>query len=461
MLETTLINTPLERSPIAILGVPFDNVTAAEAVALIGRMVEFRQPHYGATVGVDFLVQSREDVELRRILFDAHLVLAGEKQIVRASKILGNELPEVVAIENLVPQLLTLAEKNGWRVFFLGGAMAETALTEKVRAKFPKLPIAGVYAPPEKPLLEMDHREILHRLREARPDILLIAFGFSKQEKWIAMNIREAAIPFALGVGMDWNSVSGTAPSSPRSGNGWKFNLALLKQWRRLRAKKTDGLAVAAKPAPDAFGNLIIRAPERLGAAEVQSAQAEWLQAVERGHVMFDLSDTVFSDSTGVGALIRLRKRARELSHQFFLISPRPPVAAALKLMKLDEFFNIQTGLNGAYILMENAAGAPAVISGVQQTELQIRWVGEVTALNATELGMHTESELSQASPGMTVVIDLSRVSFVDSTGIGLMVRFKKNLQRRGMILKFINPSVTVRNVLQYAQLEEFLLTEK
>jgi anti-anti-sigma factor len=94
----------------------------------------------------------------------------------------------------------------------------------------------------------------------------------------------------------------------------------------------------------------------------------------------------------------------------------------------------------------------------VQEKELQIRWTGEVTALNAVELGAYTESELSQITPGMEVVIDLSRVTFVDSTGIGLMVRFKKNLKRRDINLKFANVSASVRNVTRQTQLEEFLL---
>ena len=154
---------------------------------------------------------------------------------------------------------------------------------------------------------------------------------------------------------------------------------------------------------------------------------------------MFDLSDTTFADSTGIGALIRLRRRARELGWQFFLIAPRPPVEAALKMMKLDEFFTIQASVAGARIIMESAEGVAAVTSGVLETELQIRWTGEVTALNSVELGAYTESELSQVTPGMTVVIDLSRVTFMDSTGIGLMVRFKKNLKRRDITLKFID----------------------
>jgi anti-anti-sigma factor len=60
----------------------------------------------------------------------------------------------------------------------------------------------------------------------------------------------------------------------------------------------------------------------------------------------------------------------------------------------------------------------------------------------------------------MTVAIDLSRVTFVDSTGIGLMLRFKKNLKRRDINLKFLNTAASVRNVLRHSRLEEFLLGE-
>ena len=59
------------------------------------------------------------------------------------------------------------------------------------------------------------------------------------------------------------------------------------------------------------------------------------------------------------------------------------------------------------------------------------------------------------------MVIDLSRVTFVDSTGIGLMVRFKKNLKRRDIGLKFDNAIASVRNVVRQTQLEEFLLGGK
>src|SRR6202012_4782188 len=126
-MHDTVFADKTERAPIAILGVPFDNVDTAGALALIGNMVASRQPHYGAGAGVDFLLQSSEDVELRRILFEAHLVLAGEKKILWAAKALGNPLTETVTIEHLGPQLLAQAEQKNWRMVLLVNAEKEKA----------------------------------------------------------------------------------------------------------------------------------------------------------------------------------------------------------------------------------------------------------------------------------------------------------------------------------------------
>ena len=59
-------------------------------------------PHYLATANVDFLVQAMEDVELRRILMDAHLVLCDGTPLLWMSRLLGNPLPERVAGSDLV-----------------------------------------------------------------------------------------------------------------------------------------------------------------------------------------------------------------------------------------------------------------------------------------------------------------------------------------------------------------------
>src|SRR6185437_3998241 len=129
--------------PIAILGVPFDNVTTSETIDAIQRMVESRKPHYLVTANVDFLVQAQEDVELRRILFDAHLVLCDGTPLLWASQLLGNPLPERVAGADLVPLLLRVAAEKGYRIFFLGATEEScTQAVNRLRKLHPALIIA-------------------------------------------------------------------------------------------------------------------------------------------------------------------------------------------------------------------------------------------------------------------------------------------------------------------------------
>ena len=45
-------------APIAILGVPLDNVSTAETLRIIDDMIASRRPHYLVTANVDFLVQA-------------------------------------------------------------------------------------------------------------------------------------------------------------------------------------------------------------------------------------------------------------------------------------------------------------------------------------------------------------------------------------------------------------------
>ena len=81
-------------------------------------MISSQRPHYLVTANVDFLVQAQDDVELRRILFDAHLVLCDGTPLVWASRLLGNPLPERVAGADLVPLLMRVAEERDYRIFF-------------------------------------------------------------------------------------------------------------------------------------------------------------------------------------------------------------------------------------------------------------------------------------------------------------------------------------------------------
>ncbi len=61
------------------------------------------------------------------------------------------------------------------------------------------------------------------------------------------------------------------------------------------------------------------------------------------------------------------------------------------------------------------------------------------------------------AAGGRRLIVDLSRVSYVDSGGIGSLVEMYLHLMRRGGHLKLLAPSACARRVLQITQLDSVL----
>lgn len=503
--DTAPVFTPA-RSPIAILGVPIDPVTSDDTVEAIATMIASRRSHYIVTANVDFVVQARDDIELRKIIFDAHLVVCDGMPLVWASRFLGNPLPERVTGSDLVPRLLAEAESRGWRVFFLGGR--QESLDNAVRAsreRYPDLRLVGAYSPPFKPLLELNHDEIVARITAARPDILLVAFGCPKQEKWINMHYRSLGVPVSMGVGATLAFLGGTLRRAPlwmqRTGTEWLYRLAqepgrlggrysrglwvfgqaILRQWLLLCSKRrfpgrhaTAPQAVHAprppdpsrKPradaAPPGTPGSLLTAPERFDAAAVEQLAPSWTAASQATDLYVDLGATRFIDSTGIGLLVRLRKRADLHRNRLVLCRCTPAVDRALELMRIHGFFQRSAGLPDTSPHPGlDPRSPPESDFHHDHSDLAITWHGEITAVNRQDFATRIEPQVASHPPGTRIEIDLSRVPFVDSSGIGLFLGLKKRAWRREVRLIFSNPSPPVRNVMRLTSLEEYLLEER
>jgi len=470
------------RLPTALLGVAFDNVTIAGALDRIDQMIASRKPHYVVTANVDFCVQAFEDVELRRILFDAHLVLCDGTPLLWASRLFGNPLPERVAGADLVPLLIKRAAEKGHRIFFLGGAPQVTQqAVKRLQDLHPNVVIAGHYSPPFRPLLDMNHDEIVERIRAAQPDLLFVSFGCPKAEKWMAMHYRKAGVPVAMGVGATIDFLAGKVRRAPdwmqRAGLEWLFRLA--QEPRRLWSRYANDFSrigwplfsqcylqrLAALRCNSGSHTTVtaaesdwvrVHAPRRLDRATLVEDEAVWRQ-VGSQHCLLDLSEVEFIDSTGLAALIQLHRRVHP--HSLVLLAPSPSVLRVLRRFQLEDFFHIApTVLEAREFLSPLPARRDSAFAAHAVPPLF--WSGEVTAANVEDIWEITRDGLdSICSTGdKQPSIDLAELRFIDSSGVGLMLRAKRYAQNLGAHLRFINARSSVRNVLRMARLELFLL---
>lgn len=475
-----------DRPPVAILGVAFDSLTLEDTIARIERMIALRRPHYLVTANVDFIVQARGDVELHRILCDAHLVMCDGTPIVWASRLLGNPLPERVAGADVVPKLIAVAAKKGYRLFFLGAtAESSEAAVARLQAQYPELVIAGHYSPPFKKLLEMDHREIRRRIRAAKPDLLFVSFGCPKQEKFLAMHYRDLKVPVSIGVGATIDFLAGQVRRAPlwmqHSGTEWLFRL--VQEPRRLFRRYLKDLAVfssclASQRRLTSPSNLnhnlyrnrnlnlppdlqLIHLPDRLDVANAAEATRVIGDALVDGRdCLVDASNIGSIDSTGVALLLQFRRNLAALGLTLVLVSPSPRLQRVLAWMHLENLFVLAPDFAEAQAHLEQSRPKPSMPSwnALQTSPGPLAWHGEITAANAHDVWEQTKARLAALPVLSLCVLDLSAVRFIDSSGLGVMIRAKKFAQAHQKELHFANPCPAVLNVLHLAHLEAYLL---
>ena len=220
-----------------ILGVGFDRVALVDAVAEIKACLDRGERTFIITANPEFVMLCREDPELAAIAAGADLVVPDGTGAVVAARLLGDPLPGRAPGRLLVDRVAALASERRLSMFLLGAApgIAERAAAT-LRGRHPELRIAGTYAGSAD-----DDADVLPRVVAAAPDVLLVAFGMPKQERWIARNLGHLpSARVAVGVGGSLDYLAGAAKPPP--GLVHAIGLELLwrlardpKRWRRQR----------------------------------------------------------------------------------------------------------------------------------------------------------------------------------------------------------------------------------
>ena len=224
---------------IDIDGLLFDDVTIAEATDRIVELARMRdRPRFVCTGNLDHLAIAAADSEFKAAYEAADLVVADGAPVVWLSKLGGTPLKERVAGSDLFWTLGRASAETGVTLFFLGGVEgAADAAKAELERRYPGTKIIGTYCPPFKNFATQDEQDkIRDVVRAANPDVLLVAFGAPKQEKWIAANRERLGVPVSIGVGGSFEMACGMLKRAPvwmqRVGMEWAYRFA--QQPRRL-----------------------------------------------------------------------------------------------------------------------------------------------------------------------------------------------------------------------------------
>jgi N-acetylglucosaminyldiphosphoundecaprenol N-acetyl-beta-D-mannosaminyltransferase len=213
-----------------VLGVGVSVLNLETALAAIADAVRARRKGYICVTGVHGVMEAQNDPAFRKILNSAFLCTPDGMPMVWMGRLSGHSEMRRVYGPDLMLDVCAWSETAGARHFFYGGAdgVAE-ALAKKLKAKFPKLEIAGTFAPPFRPLTPEEEKQFTETVRAARPDILWVGLSTPKQEKFMAEFLPKLDVTLMIGVGAAFDFHSGRVKQAPRwmqrSGLEWFYRL--------------------------------------------------------------------------------------------------------------------------------------------------------------------------------------------------------------------------------------------
>ena len=209
------------------LNVKIDSLKKSELAIVLGSLLTDGKQHTIFTPNPEMLVMASRDVSFRQILNESDVNVADGFGLVLACRLLERQkLDRMTGVETL-ELLAELCAREGKELMLLGGA---PGVAQKAAEKLNHV------CSLEAGIVRFDdngwHMDImvLERIRSEAPDVLAVALGHGKQERFIHDFLKELpSVRIAIGVGGAFDYLSGTVPRAPhlvrKMGLEWLYRL--------------------------------------------------------------------------------------------------------------------------------------------------------------------------------------------------------------------------------------------
>ncbi len=202
-------------------------------------LAESKPSSYVCFANVHMTIEAYEDNDFNSVVKNADIVAPDGQPLSIFLKYLKNINQERVCGMDVFPDLLREAAARGKSVFFYGTTDDVLAkIAAKASREFPALNICGLYSPPFRKLSSDEKAGIINRINESKADLIFVALGCPKQERWMAEH-KGKIHGCMLGLGQAFHVYAETAKRSPawmqRFSLEWAYRLYLEpgRLWKR------------------------------------------------------------------------------------------------------------------------------------------------------------------------------------------------------------------------------------
>ena len=208
------MNVNEERLTKSVVSLNIDLISYRDALSKIIHMAKQKRHGYVCFANVHMTIEAYEDKNFADQVNKSTLVLSDGAPLAKAIGFFYGLKQERIAGMDAFPDLLKLAEDNNLKVFFFGSTdEVLKGITSRIERDHPKLSIAGSYSPPFNG--SPNDEKSVNTINETSPDLVFVALGCPKQEKWMASNFNKTK-GVLLGVGGAFSVYAGLNQRAPK-----------------------------------------------------------------------------------------------------------------------------------------------------------------------------------------------------------------------------------------------------
>ena len=199
----------------SLFTVPIDDISTTELDQQLTEWINGHVSKFLTTPNPEFLLLANKDVEFQTLLQSSDLSLPDGVGLRYAIAALTDEtLSHRHTGVDLVSRLINIAHTHHKRILLVGGEEGAAERTKQMFEKtFPEIQIF-VFNPGLVTFPVPDH--IFEQLLEISPDVLLVALGQKKQEKFIREVLPNVpSVRLAVGIGGAFEMLAGLKPRAP------------------------------------------------------------------------------------------------------------------------------------------------------------------------------------------------------------------------------------------------------
>ena len=217
------------RDKIRIFGIDINNITLEETAEKTKELIENSKKSCSLIVApnVEFIMMAQKDKEFYNILQTAKLATPDSIGITIAGKKQKKIFKERIPGQSYFRKVFEVGEKEGWTFYLLGGEgdVAKRA-TENILSIYPKAKIVGYH---EGFFIDDSEEKVIEEINKLKPNVLFVAMGAPRQEKWIYDNRNKLKVDVAAGQGGTFDYEAGTIKRAPiwmqKHGLEWLWRL--------------------------------------------------------------------------------------------------------------------------------------------------------------------------------------------------------------------------------------------